>query len=713
MSQEIHESEFDPAVDQAGPFSVQFGAFKAGSFCLPYMATILRARQAQESLTLVSETPESLVEDWEVDELFQRDLDHGRVVEMARRYLNPEVATHAPFFNSLTVVLLPDRSLTKFDAPALASKPGERLAQIGPVSVKWKDADVPVAGSFGLLAWNRRQIRAVAIDGQHRLAAIKTAFSDSPARVQDMSLSVLFLCLDPKLGLAPNGDILRLMRQLFIDLNKHAQKVSRAREILLDDLDPQSIALRSTIGKRLLFKPSGSLDGLPTSEDGEFDTRIPLELVDWHGEQRAKVDRGPYATSVLALDWAYTALRDSRFLKLPIPEHERLTADSDSPDDAYFEKLEAIVRAGWREFGTGFASRVAAARDNKLWFSIDGSLAGEMGHELHGVWGRALTRLLTRAGPYRDLAQLRLDTKTLSPEFGTWYQAFSAAGGSEVGESSGAGDRAPVEDASKRLVRVEEILRTRGRELKTFRDVLSTAATKVKGYKLPSGVIDPNVLFFLTGQRAMVLALLKLFDFGSANKLAVELKRDAPKSHSDCAVLCAEILVSALSHYHRQPIKANLLRKSFRVTVDSRYPKEFWRGSAIKREQADQIDFSGAAAERTSRVLLTMALVHAYRRTNPGDEAIKAIRAWFKSEGKNSLAKDLGSSELAKCLADAVARFTGFTVLNKTGADANDFPMAFLVKYDLGDDKLATPHDLATAARARFDEIWAQAGGAS
>ncbi|NDB68928.1 MAG: hypothetical protein EB015_13155, partial [Methylocystaceae bacterium] len=82
------------------------------------------------------------------------------------------------------------------------------------------------------------------------------------------------------------------MRKLFIDLNKHAQKVSRARQLLLDDREPLALAIRKTIGADLNLKPTGATEhGLPIGADGEFQTRLPLELVDWHGEQRANRQR--------------------------------------------------------------------------------------------------------------------------------------------------------------------------------------------------------------------------------------------------------------------------------------------------------------------------------------------------------------------------------------------------------------------------------------
>src|SRR5262249_1906519 len=129
------------------------------------------------------------------------------------------------FFNSLSIALLPydldaaelapdfDES-RNWQPPDLAdSERFARLLRIGPITFGfWEDFNSPGDAGFSLgqIRWNPDQVFAVAIDGQHRLAAIKRIADDDTgrrARLAETRVPVILLLFDPAVGyVTPDPD---------------------------------------------------------------------------------------------------------------------------------------------------------------------------------------------------------------------------------------------------------------------------------------------------------------------------------------------------------------------------------------------------------------------------------------------------------------------------------------------------------------------------
>jgi hypothetical protein len=124
--------------------------------------------------------------------------------------------------------------------------------------------------------------------------------NDAAGRLRDelarAQVSVLFLVLDPRAGFkAPSGtSVLAACREIFIDINKHARTVPRARLFLLDDRDVVSVSMRATIASGVAPQQEGVSDRV--RETG----RIPLALIDWRAST-AKFDATPFVTSLMTL----------------------------------------------------------------------------------------------------------------------------------------------------------------------------------------------------------------------------------------------------------------------------------------------------------------------------------------------------------------------------------------------------------------------------
>lgn len=403
-------------------FDFLFGRYRLSPWVIPYFSTIIPIRDAAASLRLAADFPGSDDVRWRLDELYQREIDWPRVERKIVPYLH---ATDQPqFFNALTIALLPlEKDLSALDrcfgnahewlAPELKdAERFEKTLTAGPIScgfwTAWSELSQAEAKT-GQLRWNPDQVFAVALDGQHRLAAIKEFVKEKgrPDRHMDeTSVPVIFVVLDPAFGyVAPRRTgLVEVLRTVFIDLNKHAKIPSRARQILLDDKDPASVCVRALIGGALC-------DG--TDELRARPARMPLSLVDWHTEQ-AKFDDGPYVTTILVLDWAIAELTGAKPVKDftdygAIRKQLNALAQSLAIDlSAAQKRLDELEKFEMRPFGFSEGE--------------DGNELDQISSAFQRVWNPAFAKLLTEFTPYRRLIEFRAKERAFTLDFANWYR---------------------------------------------------------------------------------------------------------------------------------------------------------------------------------------------------------------------------------------------------------------------------------------------------
>ena len=405
-------------------FDFIYGRYRLSSWAIPYFSTLMPIKQAASSLRLTADLPGSDDVMWRLDELYQREVDWPRVERQIIPYLH---ASEQPqFFNALTIALLPiGRSLSgvrqAFDPtrdwrPPRLDDPDRfgRILTVGPITcgywVTWSDFSQAEART-GQIRWNPDEVFAVALDGQHRLAAIQEFVqhpSISDERLQDTSVPVIFVTLDPRFGYETRSSesLVDVLRVVFIDLNKHAKIPSRARQILLDDKDPTSVCVRALVGE--------SVTG-DTTELNAQPKRLPLSLVDWHTEQ-AKFDEGPYVTTILTLDWAISALLGAK------PVHDfmdygalrrQVTALSKWLDidlSGAHERLNNLEGVKLQPFG------YAESQDNDELQKIETAF--------QKIWNPIFVHLLTDFAPYRNLIRLREAKDAFTLDFANWYRLY-------------------------------------------------------------------------------------------------------------------------------------------------------------------------------------------------------------------------------------------------------------------------------------------------
>jgi DGQHR domain-containing protein len=456
-----------------------WGSFISDVYRIPYFTTSLSYREVADYLTLFSDL-KNIEAGWKIEELLQRDISWGRV----KNDIVPYLKSPKPiFFNGLTVVLLPkkiDGSMSvSFDGedwqPPLSEtgNNNEGKLLVGPIEFSFYD-DKPEIGSeaflTGQMRWNKNQVVAVAIDGQHRVAAIKEIVNGGGIlehnKELDSRVPVLFLLFDKKVGFegGANQADLQIVRKIFVDLNSHAEKVSRTRQILLDDNDPRSLCV-----KKLMMDEMTEDFASLTNPQGR---KLPLSLVDWHSSNSAKIDSGPYLTTVLLLDQIIGSILG-------------LDKSPSSTDyDVLRKQLVSLSKALVLEFPKSKKKLDIAEQREQMPFQYDESELKLLVERFAVIWNEPIINLYSNFAPYKDLIDFR-SRESASVEWQVWHQLRTRK---EFESGSG--------KDTKRFDDYQELLSQKGIDVTKYAKVVEEASIRKKGSaELPFKVIFQKALF--------------------------------------------------------------------------------------------------------------------------------------------------------------------------------------------------------------------------
>lgn len=279
-----------------------YGEFGSGSD--------LRAFYLQTSISPVLLDKISLVKDiqgserWRVRDLFQREVDDERVTRGLYPYL--QAKDKIKFFNSLILTVLP---MNASDGSVMAQMPkvvekSEReggrdwtvLERDGFFRIRW----ITGREEYAELEWNGDRSEIVAIDGQHRLSALKrlkrvwsnvqgqrygdldAQLGEAPPRISQSFLEwripIVIVSFRASEGRREPPSVLEVVRNIFVHINTKAQKVGDARKVLLNDESVNSVA-----AQELLERAHGN-DLRPRGE--RQPESLPLLFFDWRGLER-------------------------------------------------------------------------------------------------------------------------------------------------------------------------------------------------------------------------------------------------------------------------------------------------------------------------------------------------------------------------------------------------------------------------------------------
>jgi hypothetical protein len=390
------------------------GGFNLGNTCVPYFSSTLPAGELRSMLRLPSRLPVDPDQPIKLEELFQRELDHDRVRNRIMPYLRDDRSLR--FFNALTVALLP---LDPANPRRLAAAYPNDAALAPPARSEWEGQAVgpimvshpPGNADIGELRWNSRLTMPVILDGQHRFRAIEMLLTESQGQLHTdlaaMKVSILFLVFDPRVGFkaAEEMSVLSSCRDIFVDLNKHAVTVPRARLALLDDRSPWSMSMRSILASGV------GVDPTPPSTRVEETGRLPLTLVNWRGDT-AKFDTGHHLTSLLTLqDMVEHVLGAPVFRPLDYDRARQVV-------DVLAARLdiEATLDFDLSEI----QSEIDAAERDERPFELSRPQAKAVGAAFGERVGRRITRPLVRLSPYATLIEKLSEAGLIGTELEPW-----------------------------------------------------------------------------------------------------------------------------------------------------------------------------------------------------------------------------------------------------------------------------------------------------
>ena len=648
------------------PFDFVFGRYHLSNWCVPYFTTTMTLRQAANSLKRVDEFPGVEHLSWRIEELYQRDLDWPRVERQILPYLR---ATDQPqFFNSLTVGLLPletDNVATSFEGdswhpPEFSNQSDfERILTVGPISIGyyegWETTDDPGA-KLGKVCWNPREIFSVAIDGQHRLAAIKQLALESGntgTDIDNTQVPIILLILDPRLGYKAGADqqLVDVLRMLFITLNKHAVSVKRSRQILLDDKDPHSLCVRALVGNRII---DGSSDC-----DNKDVPRLPLTLVDWHSDQ-AKFDKGPYVTTILLLDWVVSRILGAKPLR-DYMDYREIRRQIKSLRGALSIGLnDAIVRLDSQEnIDQQPFSYSDRPESNEL---------AEIQEAFGRVWAPVVVKILTEFLPYRTLIEERKALETLSTEFVTWYYLFQRKEQERfAGEASrqygnfiqrlGARNTDPIgpKDLPNKLTDIEEIKELDPNQGNLAFNVVFQRALFIAFMdfvKISELHLD-EILPEEEEEEEDYDEVLDADDESEDETLIVDEEEDGDDQGEGSAVAAKAEAVLKRAEQFVDAMNAFVTSEPAVLGKDCPYPqgeteRAFWRGSILTAE--GNIDFTMSASGRAREIIFWIGVLHLWRQKS--DELC--------SNGFDAFWEHLEDSEfrIIKALKRSILRFS-------------------------------------------------------
>lgn len=245
---------------------------------------------------LIEEIPGS--ERWDIRDLFQRHVNKRRVADL-KKYLLAEDSVK--FFNPITLILLPyDQHTHRIVADVRYLEPQQGSEQEAAFSLfentgyyQLKYFDDP---EYSELTWSQEKTRLVAIDGQHRLSALKQIEADpklSQKIGSNWSVPAVILVMSKVSSEAEAPSLLEVVRKTFININQEAAQINRARLIILDDESVNRICCQEIVN-------ASHKNDQNESEGSVISSRTPLMFFDWRGEVEGNREK-PVEGSILSM----------------------------------------------------------------------------------------------------------------------------------------------------------------------------------------------------------------------------------------------------------------------------------------------------------------------------------------------------------------------------------------------------------------------------
>ena len=215
-----------------------YAALKMSMGLWEYYSVKMKMSEVASEIKFASEVND----DKTLDNAIQREIAKSRAGTQIVDYL---VKNEERFFNSLVVAALDGNP--EFMPVSLKDDPRFEL-----VKNKFQD-------TFGILSFDDT-IKTYALDGQHRLYAIKNLIENrvdrnAPPGFTEETINVIFVV--PKED-TTRDDFLKSYRRLFSSLNRHAKSTAANTNIIMDEDDRFAIVTRRLFSDADFFKWDGN-----------------------------------------------------------------------------------------------------------------------------------------------------------------------------------------------------------------------------------------------------------------------------------------------------------------------------------------------------------------------------------------------------------------------------------------------------------------------
>lgn len=232
------------------------GTIGQGDLLVNYIQLNLKVTDL-DLLGLVSEIPGS--EKWPIRQLFQRDIDKERVTKDIIPYFQND--SIVKFFNPLTIAVLPIDSAGRYDGGLSEHEddPHEGYEKAFSIPSLYKVSYDELESTQAIIEWNTSKVKLIAIDGQHRLSALKRLYglfkqdplNQSLARIgfANWSVPIVLVAVGHEASGVSAESILEKTRSIFVTINKQAKQPTRSRTILLNDFSVTAICCQEVLDK--------------------------------------------------------------------------------------------------------------------------------------------------------------------------------------------------------------------------------------------------------------------------------------------------------------------------------------------------------------------------------------------------------------------------------------------------------------------------------
>jgi len=189
---------------------------------------------------------------WGMNKIIQRNISSKRVEEIKSEYLEANNRS-IKFFPAITVVLLPKSNGEPIQYFVQSDIYFDNIKGI--TVEKSYDSEENLPDFPVKLKWDKDEISALVIDGQHRVSAIRNFYEGkNESSYNGISIPVTFVIFKNESKI----DLIQATRALFIDVNNTPRLVSEEKLIFIDDRN---------IHRRITAKSFGANDPGDDNED--------------------------------------------------------------------------------------------------------------------------------------------------------------------------------------------------------------------------------------------------------------------------------------------------------------------------------------------------------------------------------------------------------------------------------------------------------------